>query len=138
MNEDGQVRAWTGQAASPFKNKKTSALRSVPGGDLVGTIKPDLMHTFNLGFGQDLAAGGVLAVVRMGVWAGRSIDAKLALACESFDGWCVSHGKTSSVKSFELGKFKIKAPLGPACKPISIAVGLDHRQTLNVEGNLFN
>ena len=70
-------------------------------------IKIDILHTWNLGIGGDLASSSLMSLAQMKLWGGRSIQARLDVAYESFSAWCAMNGKTANIKSFELGKFKM-------------------------------
>ena len=108
LSSNGQARSFTGRVPDPFKKTPQSPLRSIPGGNGVETIKTDVMHVFNLGFGGDLASSTILALVRMKqIFAGRSIQNRLDHAYERYYSWCVEHKKTSSIPAFEQKKFKV-------------------------------
>ena len=107
----GQSRQWFGDPPDPFKTGVPSPLRSIPGGELPSSCRPDLLHVFNLGSGADLAAGGLIAMVRMKMFPGRSIQVRLDYALERFTGWCGENRQGTSIQSFELKKFKMKSSL---------------------------
>lgn len=108
MTSSGQVRTFSGVVPSPFKLRKFSPLRRIPGGDTVFAILPDLMHCFNIGFGGDLAASGLMALCRTSFFGDGNIQTRLDKAFDEFDNWCHVNKKTASIKSFEMKKFKAK------------------------------
>ena len=105
------MRSWTEASPDPFKRKR-SPLRDVPGGDDPHRIQPDVMHCFNLGFGKDLAASGVILLCRLRQFPGGSFQSRLDAAYEDFASWCQAKSKTSSLKTFELKTFKVKKQHG--------------------------
>ena len=69
-----QVNCERGQAQAQIRLKgKYAAFRDVPGMDKPDMIQPDLMHCYNLGFGKDLAASGVIVVSEAGFFGAGSI-----------------------------------------------------------------
>ena len=104
------MRTFSGEIPDPFK-AKFSPLRSIPGASNPCIIQPDLMHCFNLGFGKDLGGSAILLLSRLGVFDGSSIAKQLENAYVSFQTWCASNHKTSSLKFFELKTFKVKSQL---------------------------
>ena len=103
-----EARTFSGEIPDPFK-RKWSPLRSIPGANNPGWIRPDVMHCFNLGFGKDLAGSSILLLCRLSIFEGSSIGSKLETAFEEFQGWCATNHKTSSLKAFELKTFKIQS-----------------------------
>ncbi|CAE7759824.1 unnamed protein product, partial [Symbiodinium necroappetens] len=67
-------------------------------------IQPDLMHCYNLGFGKDLAASGVIVVTEAGFFGADNISQQLDEAFAGFMSWCAQHGHTSTIKEFDLKK----------------------------------
>ena len=102
VGPNSQLRTFSGPSPDPFKRDKYGPFRDIPGANHPGVIQPDIMHTYNLGFGKDLAASGIYLVADF--FAGRSRQAKLDQAYESFMHWCDRHCKTSSLKDFDLKK----------------------------------
>ena len=77
-------------------------------------IQPDIMHCYNLGFGKDLAASGVIAVTDAGFFGEGSIPKRLEKAFVAFMSWCEQNAYTSSIKEFDLKKtFKMQSHLAP-------------------------
>ena len=83
----------------------------MPSADDPARICPDIMHTYNLGFGKDMVASGIFLLCRHNIFPGASIGAKLDAAFESFKSWCEANRKTPSLKGFELKTFKITSQL---------------------------
>jgi len=65
-----------------------SPLRNIPGLNNPVVIKTDMLHTFNLGIGGDLASSGVVALAKMKLFQGRALQAQLDYAYDLFDEWC--------------------------------------------------
>ena len=75
-------------------------------------MQPDLMHVYNIGFGKDLAASGLMLLVQHRVFSGRSVPARLEAAFDEFMVWCDQHGKMPSIKDFDMKKtLKMKTRL---------------------------
>ena len=71
------------------------------------------MHSYNLGFGKDLAASGVVLVVMQGLFAGNNFQSKLDAAFVEFKLWCEENAVTSSLESFDMTRtFKMTSQLG--------------------------
>ena len=71
------------------------------------------MHSYNLGFGKDLAASGVVLVAMKGFFEGRGFPTKLDSAFVEFKQWCEDNGVTSSLKTFDMTRtFKMTSQLG--------------------------
>ena len=99
---------------SPFK-AKWADFRDVPGMDKPDMIQPDIMHCYNLGFGKDLAASGVIRLCQEGIFGPGKLDHQLERAFASFMVWCEMNGKTSSIKEFDMKKtFKMQSCLVPS------------------------
>ena len=62
-----------------------------------------------------------MSLAQMKLWRGRSIQARLDVAYESFST-CAMNGKAANIKSFELGRFNVPGPKLP----------VDHRIVANV------
>lgn len=103
-----QLRSWSEEPPDPFKRGRAiSPLRLIPGAQSPTMARPDILHCFNLGAGADLAAGGLVAMARMQLFPGRSIQSRLDEAFDSFMGWCRDNKRTPHMKCFELKKFKM-------------------------------
>lgn len=81
------------------------AFRSIPGLEDARRAFPDSMHSFHLGWGQDLAASAIVLLTKFKLFEGRNIDVRLETAFSSFMGWCQSNGKTTSIIEFSKTKF---------------------------------
>ena len=113
MSANGEARSclFSDDLPSPFKAGEPSPLRSIPGGSDASIIKPDLLHNFNLGMGGDLWVSTLWGLCRMKVFEGRSIQARLDSAFESFETWCSWNRKTPHIKCFDAIKFKMTSIL---------------------------
>ena len=113
MSANGEARSclFSDDLPSPFKAGEPSPLRSIPGGSDASIIKPDLLHNFNLGMGGDLWVSTQWGLCRMKVFEGRSIQARLDSAFESFETWCAWNRKTPHIKCFDAIKFKMTSIL---------------------------
>ena len=77
-------------------------------------IQPDIMHCYNLGFGKDLAASGVIKACHEGIFGEGSMPLRAEKAFAEFMSWCEQHGRTTSIKEFDLKKtFKMESYLAP-------------------------
>ena len=110
-----QVRNWSGDIPDPFK-RRISPLRVMPAGDEPRRVKPDVMHSWNLGWGKDMAGSGIILLCRHNVFGPGSIQVKLEAAYLSFRAWCETTRKTTSLKQFDLKTFKMTS--SPPCRSI--------------------
>ncbi|CAE7727737.1 unnamed protein product, partial [Symbiodinium pilosum] len=69
------------------------------------TISTDPMHTFHIGWGQDLAASGVILLATVGAFGEGALDSRLEVAYASFIAYCSAHGKTTSCDRFSKQTF---------------------------------
>lgn len=82
-------------------------------------IKIDLAHTYAIaGFGKDdLASTLVFVACRIGHWGAAPYPApypeQLARAYASFDHWCSTNKKYTTIRSFDYTELKITSFLGP-------------------------
>lgn len=109
--EHCQARRWSGEPPNPFKRNRVAPIRAVPGADSPTVARPDVLHCFNLGVGSDLAAGGLIAMARMKLFPGRSIQHRLDDAFDRFSFWCSTNKKSAAIPCFELKKFKMTSLL---------------------------
>lgn len=76
---------------SPFK-PEGNVFSSLPGGDDPRRIAPDVVHTFHIGIGVDLAASCIVWLCFLGLFGGhastRQLEEKLRMAYASFRAWC--------------------------------------------------
>ena len=76
---------------SPFKDCERP-FSFLPAGDDPRNIKPDIVHTFHIGFGVDLAASIVVWLCKLGIFNNgqprQSLDDKLRCAYSSFREFC--------------------------------------------------
>lgn len=105
-----QARTWSGEPPDPFwHDRPRSPIRSIPGAASPTIARPDVLHCFNLGVGSDLAAGALIAMCRMRLFPGRSIQSRLDEAFDRFSGWCSANNKSAAIPCFELKKFKMSS-----------------------------
>ncbi|CAK9029323.1 unnamed protein product [Durusdinium trenchii] len=109
MTSSCEARDWRNAepAPHPYKAGTPSPLRSIPGGDRPSAIKPDLMHTFNIGIGGDFAFSAVITLCCLSFFDdyGSTIQKRLDCAYDRFAQWCFDNHKNAQIKSFELNKF---------------------------------
>lgn len=83
---------------TPFKDCERP-FDIIPGGSSCERIRPDIVHTFHIGFGTDLVASMVVWLVRLGLFDGagnRAFDDKLKTAYSTFREYChVTHRFTA-------------------------------------------
>ena len=73
----------------------------VPGLSGPEQILPDTAHIFHIkGFGQDFSTSCVVYMAKLGVWPGRSLDARLSHAYDAFRTYCGSVSKTTGIDGF--------------------------------------
>ena len=73
-----------------------------------GNIMTDPMHTFHLGWGQDLGASGVVLLATVGAFGQGGLDTRLGRAYAGFIAYCSHHGKTTSCDRFSKQTFDMK------------------------------
>ena len=96
------------RATSPHKHSNDNIpLFRIPGLETQRVIT-DPLHCFHLGWGQDLAAGGLVMLAHLGHFGRGGLDAKLAQAFELFLAWCVAAGKSTSCDKFSRRDFDMK------------------------------
>ena len=111
VTAQGQLRTFRGQPPNPYKPQKYAPFRCICASP--NLIQPDFMHSYNLGFGKDLAASGVVLVVMQGLFAGNNFQSKLDAAFVEFKLWCEENAVTSSLKSFDMTRtLKMTSQLG--------------------------
>ena len=94
-------------------------LLTIPG-MRTSTIFSDPMHTFHLGWGQDLAASGVCMLAYLEYFGLGALDTRMQRAYEAFVEYCTASRKTTSCDKFSKQCFDMKS-LGFA-KLVSSAV----------------
>ena len=72
-----------------------SPLRHIPGLNNPMVIKTDMLHTFNLGIGGDLASSGVVALAKMELFQVRSLQTRL-----DYDVICLMSGARSTTDPY--------------------------------------
>lgn len=93
---------------TPFKDCERP-FDILPGGTSPSTIKPDIVHTFHLGFGVDLAASIVVWLCKLGVFDDgnprQGFDEKLALAYSAFREFCHTSKRFTACDVWSKRKF---------------------------------
>ena len=60
-------------------------------------IKPDVVHTFHIGFGQDLASSTVFWMAKLGKFGqNRKLDERIRNAFSEYQMWCKRNGRYTS------------------------------------------
>ena len=110
LSEDA---VWRGtirnRAESPHKSVNIPLLQ-VPG-LRTENILTDPMHTFHIGWGQDLGASGVVLLATLGAFGQGGMDTRLENAYAGFIAYCLRHGKTTSCDRFSKQTFDMKLVL---------------------------
>lgn len=75
------------------------------------SILPDSCHCFHLGWGIDLAASGLMVLVRRQCFEGRSLEIRLQMAYRSFTRWCHENKKTTGVSWWSTKKLDMQSAL---------------------------
>ena len=100
---------------SPFKNDEPPwpFRRLTTIGDTPQNIRPDVAHTYAIvGWGKDMAASSLILLVRLKVFTGRSVQAALDVAYESFREYVHRTSKSTSITNFTMATtLKILTPL---------------------------
>ena len=97
--------------SSTFKpgEDERSPLRDLIGGEDPKYIKPDIFHTFHLGFGADMAASCICWMARLKCFGNiRKFDSKLLLAYNEFMQWVSQNKRYTSCSEFSVDSFKMK------------------------------
>ena len=102
------------QTVSPFR--LLSSFGSDP-----KAIRNDPAHTYAIaGWGKDLCAGGLILLIRIGVFGGTTLVRSFQTAFEHFKEYCKRFGKTTSITEFSLKALKVQSCLG---RLVAIHVG---------------
>lgn len=96
---------------SPFKRIGNPWSGLVPGADSPDRIKPDMVHTFHIGFGQDLAASCIVWLARLGLFGNRPFDERLRSAYSCFREFCHTEKRYTSCDQWCLKKLKMTSKL---------------------------
>ena len=94
--------------SSPHKNEAVP-LFDIPG-LATDTITTDPMHSFHLGWGQDLGASGVILLCKLECFGRGALDKRLEIAYEKFVMHCQESGKTTSIDRFSKVAFDMATP----------------------------
>jgi len=75
-------------------------------------IKPDLVHTFHIGFGADLAASIVVWLAKLGKFGASNFDERLRTAYGMFQEFCHAEKRYTSCEEWCIKKFGMSSSLG--------------------------
>ncbi len=75
-------------------------------------IKPDLVHTFHIGFGADLAASCIVWLAKLDVFGRSAFDDKLRIAFSMFQEYCHETKRYTSCDLWCMKKFGMSSNLG--------------------------
>ena len=75
-------------------------------------IKPDLVHTFHIGFGADLASSIVVWLAKLGTFGGSNFDERLRTAYGMFQEFCHAEKRYTSCEEWCIKKFGMSSSLG--------------------------
>ena len=92
---------------SPFKSEG-SVFDCVPGADLPSRIYPDVVHTFHIGFGCDLAASIICWLARLNIFGNGKFDEKLRKAYSEFQAFCHDTNRFTACDEWSTKKFGMK------------------------------
>ena len=81
---------------SPYWPNMRIPLLKIPGIHR-DTILPDSLHCFHLGWGQDLAASGLVLLCKKNFFGGRYLNDQLSRAYEKFTEWTTRKKKTTGI-----------------------------------------
>lgn len=93
--------------ACPFHRDGNPFSLILPGASNPWRIKPDLVHTFHIGFGVDLCASSVMWAVRKGKFPGVSIEDGIASAYAQFQSFCSTTHRFTSCELWGKLAFKM-------------------------------
>ena len=97
---------------SPFK-REGSVFDLVPGASSPQRIYPDVVHTFHIGFGCDLAASMVVWLARMNYFGNPgTFDGKLRSAFGNFQEWCSDTNHFSACEEWTYKRLSMNSILG--------------------------
>ena len=94
---------------SPFK-PEGNVFASVPGCTAV-RIKPDLVHTFHIGFGTDFAASCIVWLAKLNKFGRLAFDEKLRTAYGMFQEFCHLEKRYTSCDEWRVKKFGMASTL---------------------------
>ncbi len=108
--------AWyvDGPGASPYKPGDVSPFLTLPGCNLPHHAQLDIMHSFHMGYGIDMAASTVVLLCLLNVFGNaRALNDKLTTAYQQFSAWCAQNHKPTSITRFSKQDFDmaLKLPL---------------------------
>lgn len=92
---------------SPFKSEG-SVFDVVLGADLPSRIYPDVVHTFHIGFGCDLAASIICWLARLNIFGNGKFDEKLRKAYSDFQAFCHDTNRFTACDEWSTKKLGMK------------------------------
>ena len=103
---------------SPFK-PEGNPFAIVPGGDSPKRIRPDVVHTFHIGFGVDMAASFVVWLCKLGKLGStgrprQAFDDKLSMAYSTFREYCHIHKRFTACDHWSMKKLAMTSKLSCA------------------------
>ena len=93
------------RATSPYKDPPP--LLRVPG-LVTAAITTDPLHSFHLGWGQDLAASAIVLLAKRQAFGIGGLDTKLEAAFSKFMEFCDANGRTTGCEMFSKQTFDMK------------------------------
>ena len=96
---------------SPFKRIGNPWSGLVPGAESPARIKPDMVHTFHIGFGQDLASSCIVWLAHLGLFGNGPFDEKLRGGYSCFREFCHTEKRYTSCDQWCLKKLKMTSTL---------------------------
>ena len=115
MQRGGIPRTVQGQAR--IKPASTlSFYHLVPGADSAARIKPDIVHTFHIGCGQDMCASVIVLLAKKGCFGNqRALDDKLSAAYARYQAYCHATQRYTACDEWTIKTLGVKTNLGLAC-----------------------
>ena len=104
LSKRASWRSTIGQRMTSPHKTEDIPLFNIPG-LATNTITTDPMHSFHLGWGQDLAASGVILLCHLECFGRGALDRRLELAYEKFVTYCQESGRTTSIDRFSKAAF---------------------------------
>ena len=98
---------------SPYKACSNPFYQLLPGADNPFRIKPDIVHTLHIGFGQDMCASTIVLLAKKGCFGNpRSLDDRLAMAYASYQEYCHNTQRFTACDGWTTKTLGMKTKLG--------------------------
>ena len=111
MDADAQWRS-ARPGPPPFK-PEGNVFEGVPGLNKPWYIKPDLVHTFHIGFGADFCASTIVWLAKLGKFGhARKLDERLRNAYSAFRHYCHTTNRFTACDEWSTKKFGMTTILG--------------------------